>query len=109
MPAPTSAAATTRGRRAMKKTWASTLSANGIVRLKTRDRWMVVLPTIGASRHAAAVVAPKMARVTASRRRTSLRAGKWHHREMTGAWMSGDVGVDAVERADVRRVQHAIG
>ena len=34
---------------------------------------------------------------------------KGHHRQMTGARMIRDVGVDAVERADVRRRQHLAG
>src|SRR6185436_11901334 len=108
-PAPTIAAATTRGRRAMKNTCASTLSANGMERSKTRDRLMPVLPTIGAKRQIRTVSAPKPARVRANRRRTliarSLCTGKRHHGEMAGARMIGDVRVDAVQAADVVRRQ----
>jgi hypothetical protein len=56
------------------------LSANGIARLNTRESWIGVLPTRGASRHTAAVTAPKPATVTANRPLMSLRACKGHHR-----------------------------
>src|SRR5690242_13960874 len=105
-PLPTSSAASTRGSRAMKKTCASTLSANGIDRSKTRDSAIGVVPTSGAARHAAAATAPKPAIVTTIRRRRSLDARKRHHDEMPRAWMIGDVGIHAVERPDVLARQH---
>ena len=71
MPLPTTAAATTRGSRATKKTCASTLSAKGIEWLNARDRLSGVLPTTGANTHDAAATAPKPATVQARRRRTS--------------------------------------
>ena len=49
--APTRAAASTRGSRATKKIWASTLSAQGIDVSNARVRLMDVLPTVGASTH----------------------------------------------------------
>src|SRR2546428_10597296 len=106
---PTSAAASTRGSRATKNTCASTLSANGIVRLNTRDSEIGVLPTIGATRPHTTVSAPNAATVTTSRRRTSVGAGKRHHREVTGARMPHDVCVHAVQRPNAFGVQDALG
>src|SRR4051812_9895398 len=85
----------------MKNTCASTLSAKGSDRSKTRERWIAVLPTSGARRQTTNVSAPKPASVTASRRRTSVRACKRHHREMTGARVKCHVGDDVVQAADV--------
>src|SRR5262245_39773267 len=99
----------TRGSRATKNTWASTLSAYGIVRLNTRASEIDVLPTIGATRQQPIVNAPKVAMVTRSRRRTSVRSRKRHHGQMTGARMQGHVGVHAVQRTYVGGVQHANG
>src|SRR6185437_16720945 len=97
------AAASTRGRRARKKICASTLSANGVVRLKTWSSEILVLPTSGASRMAPAATAPKPMIVAHSRRRRSVCAGNRDHRDMTGARVVADLGVDVVGGADARR------
>src|SRR6185295_15809976 len=102
-------AAMTRGRRAMKNTCASTLSAYGIVRLKTRASEILVLPTTGATRQHTSVSAPNAAMVPSSRPRTSLRPRKRHHRQMSGARMPNHVGIDAVQRTNAGGVQDAIG
>ena len=52
---PTSAAASARGRRAIKKICASTLSANGIDRLKTRAKSIDVEPMNGAAKTATTI------------------------------------------------------
>src|SRR5262245_35854031 len=104
---PTRAAARTLGRRATKNTCASTLSANGIDRSKTRARRIGVLPTRGARTMTTSVPAAKAAIVSnmrvASRDRvsvtaTSARATNWHHRQMAGASVHRYVCVDVVER-----------
>ena len=56
---PTSAAASTRGNRATKKTCASTLVAHGCDQSNARVRLIDVLPSSGASRHAASA-APRL-------------------------------------------------
>src|SRR5438067_7013635 len=106
---PTRIAASTRGRRATKKTWASTLSANGMLRSRTRDKWIDVEPTSGAATQITSVSAPKPATVATIRRRRSVCARKRHDHRMPRARVIDDLGVDVVERADVRRRQHAPG
>ena len=64
--APTSAAASTRGSRAMKKICASRLSANGIERSNTRASEMCVDPTTGATTSATSSSALKAATVVTS-------------------------------------------
>src|SRR5512144_1719742 len=108
---PTSAAAMTRGSRAMKKICASMLSAYGCELSKTFRRLMLVPPASGASRHAASARIPNPASVHARRLRTvdprwapgrdSVLSGKRHYREMPGARVKLDIGVHFVERADV--------
>src|SRR3954470_12557873 len=76
---------------------------------------MRVLPTSGASTHAASASDPQPAMVQITRCRTGRRtgaaavasacAGNGYHQQMAGARMVGDVGLDAVELADVRRGQ----
>src|SRR5262245_10826894 len=107
--APTSTAARTRGSRATKNTWASTLSAKGIVRSNTRDMWIGVLPMSGAVRQTAIVNAAKPPTVASSRRRRSLDAAKRHHGQVSGAGMRRDVGDDTVQIANVGRRQHLVG
>src|SRR5580765_6547124 len=106
---PTSTDARTRGSRATKNTWASTLSAKGIVRSNTRDKWIVVLPMSGAVRQTAMVSAPKPATVASRRRRRSLGAAKRYHGQVSGARMRRDVGDDTVQIANVGRRQHGVG
>src|SRR5947199_667879 len=108
-PLPTIAAASTRGRRATKNTWASTLSANGIVRSRTRERRMDVLPTSGARRQTKTVTTPKVAIVANSRRRTSVGARNGDHRQMAGTGMNRDVGVHAVQDTNVAAREHLGG
>src|SRR5215213_2338543 len=98
--APTRAAARTRGSRATKKICASTLSANGIERSKTRLRLIGVLPTSGASSIAASASAPKAAKLTATRRRTSGRPGNRHHGQVAGGGVKTHVGGDPERRVD---------
>src|SRR5438094_9128119 len=93
----------------MKNTWASTLSAHGAVRLNARAREIGVLPIVGARMVAAIASAAKAPMVVMSCRRRSVRAGKGHHVEMTGARVHHDVRVDAVEGADARGRQHIAG
>ncbi len=83
--APTHAAASTRGIRATKKICASTLSANGIERSNTRAMLIGVLPTSGASRHAAAASVPKPASVSASRALIGRRAASAYSMAVMGA------------------------
>src|ERR671919_2173733 len=64
---PTSAPASTRGSRAMKKICASLLSANGTDESNTFQKSMRVEPISGAKRHASTAAAPKMAQVDAIR------------------------------------------
>jgi hypothetical protein len=56
--APTTAPDRTRGSRATKKIWASTLSANGMERSNTRARLIFVLPMSGASTQVTTASAP---------------------------------------------------
>src|ERR1051326_3965136 len=97
----------TRGSRATKNTCASTLSAYGIDRSKTRDSRSGGLPTSGANRTAAAAAAPNTATTSAIRARM-LGPRKRHHRQMT-ARMADDVCVDAVERPDGLRSEDRFG
>src|SRR5438874_1506756 len=111
-PLPAIAAAMTRGRRATKKTCASTLSAYGIDRSNTRDSRIGVLPTSGANRIAAAASAPNSPTATAMRRRIlgpRSRPSKRHHRQMAGARMADHVGLDSVEGSHGVHVEHLFG
>src|SRR5204862_1939355 len=114
---PASAAATTRGRRATKNPCASTLSAYGIERSNTRDSRIGVLPTSGANRIDAAIIAPNTETTIARRprmerdgssRTPDSRARKRHHRQATGARMTHDVGVDAIQRPDRGRIENLL-
>src|SRR5262249_5006215 len=99
-------AASTRGRRATKKTCASTLSANAIVRSNTRTSEMAVVPTSGASVQTMSATAPNPATVRTMRPRTSVGPGKRNHHQAPGACVHLDLHVDAVERSDVLARQH---
>src|SRR5574339_667997 len=106
--APTRAAARTRGSRATKKIWASTLSANGIERSKTRPSLIGVLPTSGASSIAASARAPKAAMLAPSRRRRSGRPGNRHHGQVACGGVKMHVGGNAERRpnaVDCHRVR----
>src|SRR5262245_29301856 len=89
---PTSTDARTRGSRATKNSWASTLSEKGIVRSNTRDRWIGVLPMSGAVRQTAMVSAAKPPTVASRRRRRSLGAAKRRHGQVSGGGLRRDVG-----------------
>src|SRR5438552_6702085 len=113
-PPPTSAAASTRGSRATKKIWASTLSANG-VEPTTRPRRIDVLPASGANRHAASASTPNAPSVAMRRWRKGNaacrpaaldRSRNRHHAHVAGPRVELDVGVDAIQRAHVRGRQN---
>src|SRR5580765_4509826 len=95
------AAAATRGRRATKKTCASTLLEDGSPRSNTFERLIEVLPSKGARRQTASVNAPNPSSVTAIRRRMSLRPGKRHHGQVAGARMKRHVGLHVIQLTDV--------
>src|SRR4051812_4594202 len=111
MALPTSAAASTRGRRATKKIWASMFSAYGMDRSNTAPSLTGVLPTNGASTQAANASMPNPPTVHTIRRRTgmrersagdrSVRSANRHNREMTGPRMKLDIGLDVVELPDM--------
>ena len=87
----------------MKKICASALSANGMLRSNTRRSEIGADPTIGASTHAAAATAPKTTTVRRTRRRSDTvkppaGAAQRHHRQVAGALVEVDVGLDVVER-----------
>jgi hypothetical protein len=77
--APTIAAARTRGCLAMKKICASVLSANGIVRLNTREREIDVVPSSGPMVSAASSSSPNPVVVANSRVRIDAitARGRW--------------------------------
>ena len=110
--APTSAPASVRGRRATKKICASTLSANGIDRSNARRRLIDVDPTSGASTIAASASSPKPMRggrdpaPDRHARVPGVYAPQRHDHEVAGAGVRLDLGLDAVERADVAARQH---
>ena len=112
---PTSAAASTRGRRAMKKTCASTLVAQGCDQSKARVRLMDVLPNSGARTHDASATtnaptdtADHAARCGPRIRRPDLDpdsivtvgSADRHDHQVTGGVVKPHVGVDAVQRRD---------
>ena len=107
---PTSAAASTRGRRATQKIWASMLSAYGSDRSKTVDRWIGVLPTSGAEqareKRDRAKARERPCQPDANRRRADdRRRPRWscsterHDRQMTGARMKLHIRFDVIEHA----------
>ncbi len=108
--APTSAAASTRGRRATKKICASTFSAQGTEASNARDRLMAVLPSVGARTIAATAVAPKSGSVVHRRRDSArghdARPSDRHHGEMAGGGMDVHVGLHPIQRTEVRARQH---
>ena len=112
--APTHAPASVRGSRATKKICASTLSANGIEKSKTRRRLTDVGPTSGASSSVTAVSAPNPATVRRKRRcsviaRSRPPARCSGHDETVSGGVTDHVRFDAVDRADVRRRQDLVG
>src|SRR5687768_3670618 len=71
---PTSAPASTRGRRATKKICASVLFSKGTDESNTRARLIDVDPTSGASKHTTTAEAPNTTQVVAIRRAMLIRA-----------------------------------
>ena len=111
---PTSAPASTRGRRATKKICASALSAKGIDESKTRQRLIDVEPMSGATRHtsdgADAEQEPRDGDSSADVHGcgSSVRSGDRNDRQVAGPRIGGDVNVDAVEFSNQRRVEHDV-
>ena len=113
--APTNAPASVRGSRATKKICASTLSANGMEKSNARRRLIDVEPTSGAEEHRGDRQRAEAASVCAEP------AAERHARDpIAGAARRGrrpdgpdavpdDLGLDAVELADVVRRQDVVG
>src|SRR5262245_51561699 len=95
----------------MKKICASTLSANGTARSKARTSETDVEPSSGATASAAISNPPNADTVRASFRRMDVMSHPRNRRdrEMTCGGVMADVGIDVVQRPDVRGREHALG